>query len=162
MQPCTVTKMASTTTTPAVGSTSTRPTSRSASKESKSMNTPSDLTIVIPAKNEAKLIPTLLNSLAKQDYPKMPNTRVLVADANSSDGTPGVVMSFSDRLKVEVLRGGMPSVGRNSGARLAETRYLLFLDADIELASDSLIRRAVEAARQSDLECLTTNIVCRD
>ncbi len=29
------------------------------------MNTSSDLTIVIPAKNEAKLIPHLLNSLAQ-------------------------------------------------------------------------------------------------
>ena len=98
------------------------------------MNTSSDLTIVIPAKNEAKLIPTLLNSLARQDYPQMRNTRVLVADANSTDGTPEIVLGFRDRLKVEVIPGGMPSVGRNSGARQADTKYVLFLDADIELA----------------------------
>jgi glycosyltransferase involved in cell wall biosynthesis len=48
------------------------------------MNTKSDLTIVIPAKNEAKLIPRLLNSLANQDYPEMPNTKILVADARST------------------------------------------------------------------------------
>ncbi|HWZ82768.1 MAG TPA: glycosyltransferase [Terriglobales bacterium] len=117
---------------------------------------------MIPAKNEAKLIPTLLNSLARQDYPKMPNTRVLVADANSTDGMPEIVLSFRDRLKVEVIPGGLPSVGRNNGARLADTKYVLFLDADIELASDSLIRRATGAAQEKDLECLTTNILCRD
>ncbi len=88
--------------------------------------TTSDLTIVIPAKNESRLIPNLLNSLARQDYSKMANTRVLVADANSTDGTPEVVMSFRDRLKVEVVPGGMPSVGRNIGARLADTKYVLF------------------------------------
>ena len=126
------------------------------------MNTPSELTIVIPAKNEAKLIPTLLSSLARQDYPQMPNTRVLVADANSTDGTPEIVLSFRDRMRVEVVPGGMPSVGRNNGARLADTKYVLFLDADIELASDSLIRRALEDARAKDLECLTTNILCRE
>jgi glycosyltransferase involved in cell wall biosynthesis len=92
----------------------------------------------------------------------MPNTRVLVADANSTDGTPEIVLSFRDRLKVEVIPGGMPSVGRNNGARQADTKYVLFLDADIELASDSLIRRAVETAQERDLECLTTNVLCRD
>ena len=125
------------------------------------MNTSSDLTIVIPAKNEAKLIPRLLTSLTRQDYPKMPNTRVLVADANSTDGTPEAVLAFHDRLKVEVVPGGLPSVGRNNGARMADTRYVLFLDADIEPASDSLLRDAVEAAQEKDLHCVTTNILCR-
>jgi glycosyltransferase involved in cell wall biosynthesis len=126
------------------------------------MNTASELTIVIPAKNEAKLIPRLLTSLLNQDYPKTPNTRVLVADANSADGTPEIVMSFRDRLKVSVIPGGLPSVGRNAGAALADTRYILFIDADVEPASPSLIRRAVELAQRRDLHCVTTNIICRD
>jgi len=125
------------------------------------MNTSSDLTIVIPAKDEARLIPNLLNSLTRQDYSKMASTRVLVADAGSTDGTPDIVLRFRDRLRVEVVPGGMPSVGRNNGARLADTKYVLFLDADIELATDSLIREAVEAALSKDVQCLTTNIFCR-
>jgi len=107
------------------------------------MNTPSELTIVIPAKNEAKLIPRLLTSLLNQDYQKMRNTKVLVADASSTDGTPDIVMSFRDRLDVRVIPGGLPSVGRNAGAALADTRYILFIDADIEPASPSLIQRAI-------------------
>ncbi len=126
------------------------------------MNTASDLTIVIPAKNEAKLIPGLLNSLANQDYSKMRNTRVLVADANSTDGTREIVESFSDRLNVGVIGGGLPSIGRNAGAALADTPYVLFLDADIELASNSLIRNAIELAKNKHLQCVTTNIICRD
>jgi glycosyltransferase involved in cell wall biosynthesis len=125
------------------------------------MNTKSDLTIVIPAKNESKLIPNLLNSLANQDYSKMRNTRVLVADANSTDGTPELVMSFRDRLQVEVIRGGMPSVGRNLGAAQADTKYVLFMDADIEPADRSLIRKTVELAEKKHLHCVTTNILCR-
>lgn len=92
----------------------------------------------------------------------MANTRVLVADAGSTDGTPDIVLSFRDRLNVEIVPGGMPSVGRNNGARLADTKYILFLDADIELASNSLVRQAVEAAEKKGLQCLTTNILCRD
>src|SRR5437764_11930807 len=129
---------------------------------STSMNTANELTIVIPAKNEAKLIPRLLTSLTNQDYSKMSSTRVLVADANSTDGTPDIVMSFRDRLNVSVIRGGMPSVGRNQGAVQAVTPYVLFLDADIELADQSLVRRCMEKARSKQLHCVTTNILCKD
>ena len=126
------------------------------------MNTKSELTIVIPAKNEAQLIPRLLTSLTKQDYSKMSSTKVLVADANSTDATREMVLSFRDRLNVGVIRGGMPSVGRNRGAAQAESQYVLFLDADIELADTSLLRRCMERAQGKDLHCLTTNILCRE
>jgi glycosyltransferase involved in cell wall biosynthesis len=126
------------------------------------MSTASELTIVIPAKNEAKLIPSLLLSLGTQDYSKMPNTKVLVADAGSTDGTAEIALAFRDRLDVRVIRGGMPAVGRNRGAALADTPYVLFLDADIEMAHRSVIRRALELAQQKQLHCVTTNIVCRD
>ena len=92
----------------------------------------------------------------------MSSTKVLVADANSTDGTPGIVLGFRDRLEVSLIPGGMPAVGRNRGAALADTPYVLFIDADIEMAHPSLIRRALELARQKQLHCVTTNIVCRD
>src|SRR6201993_2693452 len=136
-------------------------------QEYKSMNSTnlvsknSELTIVIPAKNEAKLIPRLLTSLTTQDYSKMSSTKVLVADANSTDGTPEIVMSFRDRLNVGVIRGGMPSYGRNQGAAQAVTPYVLFLDADIELADNSLVRRCMEKAQATQLHCVTTNLLCR-
>lgn len=126
------------------------------------MTTTSELTIVIPAKNEAKLIPNLLHSLATQDYSKMSSTNVLVADANSTDGTPDIVLGFRDRLNLSVIAGGMPAVGRNRGAALARSTYVLFLDADIEMRHPSVVRRAVELAQQKQLHCVTTNIVCRE
>ncbi len=91
----------------------------------------------------------------------MSSTKVLVADANSTDGTPEVVLGFGDRLNVSVIRGGMPSVGRNLGAAQAESDYVLFLDADIELAHPGVLRRAVELAQRKKLHCVTTNILCQ-
>ena len=91
----------------------------------------------------------------------MPSTRVLVADANSTDGTPEVVLSFRDRLNVSVIPGGMPSAGRNQGAAQADTPFVLFIDADIELAEPWLIRRCVERAQRKNLHCVT-NILCRE
>jgi len=92
----------------------------------------------------------------------MSSTRVLVADANSTDGTPDVVMGFRGRLNVSLIRGGIPAMGRNQGAAQADTPYILFLDADIELADRSLLRRCVEKAQRQGLHCVTTNIVCKD
>ncbi|HEV8524857.1 MAG TPA: glycosyltransferase [Terriglobales bacterium] len=120
-----------------------------------------ELTIVIPAKNEARLIPHLLVSLAQQDYPAMKITKVVVADAASTDGTPEIVLGFRDRLNVQVVPGGYPSTGRNAGARLAFSEYLLFIDADIELPDRTLVRRALELMRRKRLHCVTANIRCR-
>ncbi|HEX4488704.1 MAG TPA: glycosyltransferase family A protein [Terriglobales bacterium] len=117
---------------------------------------------MIPAKNEATLIPRLLKSLVSQDYSGMSNTRVLVADAGSTDATVETVISFRDRLQVQVIPGGLPAMGRNAGAALAQTAYVLFLDADVELVSDTLVRRALQSAKDNDLHYVTTNIVCRD
>ena len=46
------------------------------------MNTMSELTIVVPAKNEAQLIWNLLTSLTLEDYEAMSSTKVYLADAN--------------------------------------------------------------------------------
>jgi glycosyltransferase involved in cell wall biosynthesis len=121
-----------------------------------------ELTIVIPAKNEVKMLPKLLASLCMQDYEGMAETRILVADADSTDGTVEVALTFRDRLNVEVIPGGLPSVGRNAGARLATTKFVLFLDADVELMEPTLLRRALWTMRRRNLHLVTTDIACRE
>src|SRR5260370_15737793 len=123
-------------------------------KEWSSMNTsPSPLTIVVPARNESKLLPNLLESLCRQDYRQMRYTKVCVADACSTDGSPDLAMGFAGRLNIEVITGGLPSVGRNAGARRASTPYLLFIDADMELKDPTLIYRAIELMQSRNLHC---------
>jgi glycosyltransferase involved in cell wall biosynthesis len=90
----------------------------------------------------------------------MRSTKVFLADAGSTDGTPELALSFSGRLNIEVIAGGLPSVGRNAGARRADTPYVLFLDADMELKDPTLIRRAMALAERRKLQCVTTNIWC--
>jgi len=121
----------------------------------------SELTIVIPAKNEVTMLPRLLASLARQDFEDISRTRILVADAGSTDGTVEAALSFRDRLMVQVIPGGLPSVGRNAGAKLARTKYVLFLDADVELADVTLLRRAMGTMRRRNLHLCTVSIGCR-
>ena len=124
------------------------------------MNTMNELTIVIPAKNEARLLPRLLSSLVLQDYPPISSTKVYLADAGSTDGTPEIARGYAEWLDMEVIPGGLPAVGRNNGARRARTPYVLFIDADIELADSTLVRRAVALMKRRNLHCVTTNIAC--
>src|SRR5437588_10379667 len=80
------------------------------------MNTMNELTIVIPAKNEARLLPRLLNSLVLQDYPPISRTKVYLADAGSTDGTPEIARGYAEGLAMEVIPGGLPL-----GARITAT-----------------------------------------
>jgi len=126
------------------------------------MSTRPELCLVIPAKNEANNLPTLLTCLSKQDYPHLAHTKVFVADADSTDGTQEIARSFSDRLNIHVIQGGTPSVGRNCGVRASDSEMVLFLDADVELRDPTLIRRAVGRMRSRRLHCLTVDIKCKD
>jgi glycosyltransferase involved in cell wall biosynthesis len=120
----------------------------------------SELTIVIPAKNEAKYIGTMLESLICQDYPAMADTRILVADAQSTDGTRAVVESFRNRLNLEIIEGGLPSVGRNRGAELADTPYVLFADADI-FVRPYLVGRSLDYMKRQGFHAVTANVLCK-
>jgi glycosyltransferase involved in cell wall biosynthesis len=107
-------------------------------------------------------LPVLLESLCRQDYPLLPHTKVFVADAGSTDGTQDLALAFRGRLDIEVIPGGLPSVGRNAGARRTETPYVLFIDADMELKDPSLLRRTMDLAERRHLHCVTTNIWCSE
>jgi glycosyltransferase involved in cell wall biosynthesis len=121
-----------------------------------------ELTIIIPAKNEETNIPRLMESILKQDYDKIRQTKVILGDANSTDKTREIFLAYGDRIPVEVTPGGLPSISRNAGAKLAKTRYLLFCDADIQLVEPDIIRLGLEKMKAKNLHCLTAKLYCQD
>jgi glycosyltransferase involved in cell wall biosynthesis len=116
------------------------------------------VTVVIPAKNEEKLISRLIASLAHQTYRI---DKIYLADANSTDETVEIAKKYASvyGLKLEVIPGGLPSMGRNAGAALATSQYLLFIDADVELATSRLIEQAAARIEQG-LYLVTTDLKC--
>jgi glycosyltransferase involved in cell wall biosynthesis len=96
------------------------------------MNKPPQVSVVIPAYNEASYIDRLLNALAKQ---KKSDFEVIVSDARSKDGTKEIVESFKDKLDVKFIEAppNGPAFGRNQGAKHAKGDWLLFLDADDDI-----------------------------
>jgi hopene-associated glycosyltransferase HpnB len=113
--------------------------------------------VVVPARDEAAVLPASLPSLLAQDYPG--RAEVFLVDDGSSDGTGDLARELSRRsggLPLTVDRPGEPPAGWTGklwavrhGIALARARdpgYLLLTDADIAHAPDSL-RLLVAAAR---------------
>jgi len=102
------------------------------------------ISIIIPTLNEEKYLPRLLESIKNQDYPG--EIEIIVADARSKDKTREIAQSFGCR----VVEGGLLSLGRNEGAKVARGELLLFSDSDVVLPKDFLTK-AVKAFRDHNL-----------
>jgi len=118
------------------------------------------VTIVIPAKNEEHYIGKLLESIRDQDYQNIKDVPIFVADAESTDKTCAIVRKFQNVLNIEIIPGGSVVVGRNNGAEKANTKYVLFIDADVELRDRTIIRRTVEKMEKKKLHCVGAYIKC--
>jgi hopene-associated glycosyltransferase HpnB len=111
------------------------------------------ITAVIPARNEAEVLPGSLPSLLSQDYPGP--LRVVVVDDDSSDDTARVAAELgrnSGRDLVVISARPTPPgwAGKvwamSEGMRAAgHAEYLLFTDADIGYAPGTLTRLASAA-----------------
>ncbi|MER0444202.1 glycosyltransferase [Streptomyces sp. Edi4] len=116
-----------------------------------------DVAVVVPARDEAQVLPLSLPSLLTQDYPG--RAEIFLVDDGSSDGTGTLARALAERhggLPLNVVSPGEPEAGWTGklwalrhGMALARQRgpeYLLLTDADIAHAPDSL-RELVAAAR---------------
>lgn len=94
------------------------------------------ISVLVPARNEARRIEECLHSLCRQDYP---NYEVLVLDDESTDATPAILermrTHYPERLRI--LRGApLPSgwIGKSWAcwqlAQAARGEWFLFVDAD--------------------------------
>jgi len=92
------------------------------------------LSIVIPALNEEKYLPRLLESIKKQNFS---DYEIIVCDGGSSDETLAVAAAAGCRT-VKYDEHRHPSWQRNKGAEIAQGEILLFLDADIVLQDNFL------------------------
>ena len=101
------------------------------------------LTIIIPCKNEEAYIIKTLESIERQKYSE--GLRVIIADANSTDSTRSLINDFAknSKLSIEIIDGGPVAVGRNTGANLATTNWLLFIDADTQLLNPETLVNCV-------------------
>ena len=114
------------------------------------MNKPT-LSIIIITKNEEEHLPVLLKSIKGQT--RQPD-EIIVADAESTDKTRQIARKFGCR----VVKGGLPSVGRNLGAAAAKSDYVLFFDADVQLLDKKFLEVAMREVVKRNLDFATFDV----
>lgn len=110
-----------------------------------------NVSIVIPTYNEEKTLPRLLKSIKMQ---RGVNYEVIVADSNSKDNTKEIASKF----RAKVVRGGLPAIGKNRGARKIKYNLILFLDADTKLPKNFLKEVLIEF-RERKLDVASVHLV---
>jgi hopene-associated glycosyltransferase HpnB len=121
--------------------------------------------VVVPARDEAEVLPASLPSLLAQKYPG--RAEIFLVDDGSSDGTGALALELADRhggLPLTVGSPGEPPPGWTGKlwavrhgialARAREPEYLLLTDADIAHEPDSL-RELVAAARTGGFDVVS-------
>jgi len=117
------------------------------------------ISVLIPARNEEAVLGRLLDSLEKQDYPDF---EVIICDDHSSDNTEEILnwIAGEDERFHWFLGEKLPSdwLGKNFAchqlAQKASGKYLIFLDADVELSSNA-ITKAVAFFQEKELSLLS-------
>jgi hopene-associated glycosyltransferase HpnB len=134
---------------------------------------------VVPARDEATMLPYSLSTLLEQDYPG--RLRIHLVDDASSDGTAEVAAKIAQEVaarrgsarELVVVHSDGPPAGwagkvaaMNRGVQAirepgeGEPTYLLFTDADIAHSADS-VRRLVGFARNRRLDLVSLMALLR-
>jgi hopene-associated glycosyltransferase HpnB len=129
-----------------------------------------DVVAVVPARNEAEMLPVTLPALLGQDYPGV--LAVIVVDDGSSDGTGEVAAGIAAKAgrPLRVVSGTPPPDGERwagkvwamaQGLRAAgPSDYVVFTDADIAWETH-MLRRLVTAAVGDDRDLVSQMALLR-
>ena len=130
-----------------------------------------DVVAVVPARNEAAMLPVTLPALLGQDYPGV--LAVIVVDDGSSDGTGEAAAGIAAKAgrPLRVISGTPPPDGERwagkvwamaQGLRAAgPSDYVVFTDADIAWEAPDTLRRLVAAAEGDDRDLVSQMALLR-
>lgn len=94
------------------------------------------ITVIIPLYNKESIIQETINSVLNQ---KFTDFELIVVNDGSTDKSIDLISSITDpRIKIFNKENGGVSSARNFGAKLANSKFLFFLDADDQITSDCL------------------------
>jgi ABC-type multidrug transport system fused ATPase/permease subunit len=119
------------------------------------------VSVIVAARNEEERIGQCVESLLRQKYPQL---EIIVVDDNSTDGTPEILASLSNRggERLRVIRLDAPVEGwlgkcfaLQQGARLATGDFILFTDADVIFEPPAISKAvALAMSEQADMVCV--------
>ena len=133
-----------------------------------------ELTIIIPTFNEENNIAKCLEALSKIKMP-CKSLRILVVDDSSIDKTFSIAKNYISKfsrknINLEVIPSGSRPNGENwvgknwpcyIGSQKVSSKWLLFIDADVEVGSDCIFNALFESESECiDLLSLAPKVNC--
>ena len=132
-----------------------------------------DVVTIVPARNEAAMLPVTLPTLLGQDYPGA--LTVLVVDDGSTDGTGDAAARIAGSARGHRAPRVIPGVPPPAGERWAgkvwamaqglsaagASDYVLFTDADIAWETPDTLRHLVAAAEGDDRDLVSQMALLR-
>ncbi|MFF2081301.1 glycosyltransferase family 2 protein [Kitasatospora sp. NPDC058162] len=115
------------------------------------------VSVVIPARNTAYALPTVLDALGAQQHAA--EVEVILVDDASTDATFDIARrhpAVTTEVRLTERRGS--AAARNAGARLAQAPTVLFVDADMVLPSHVIADVAARAADDTVLTGFRHNV----
>jgi O-antigen biosynthesis protein len=105
------------------------------------------VSVIVPCHDAEAFVAETLDSVLGQTHPRV---ETIVVDDASTDGSPGVLARYADRVRVvRMAANGGAARARNRGAALAGGEFLMFLDSDDLLSADA-VEGLVEALADGD------------
>jgi len=101
------------------------------------------VSVIIPTKNSSRVLERCLKSIKNQTYK---NIEIIVVDNNSTDNTKEIARKYTDKV---FNVGPERTAQKNFGIKVANGKYLLFIDSDMELSKD-VIKECVELSEKDD------------
>jgi glycosyltransferase involved in cell wall biosynthesis len=90
------------------------------------------LSIIIATFNEEIALPKLLDSLLFQIDTDITSIPIIIADNDSTDNTLKIIETYKKKeLDIKLVKGGHCAEAKNNGAQVADSEYILLLDADV-------------------------------
>jgi biofilm PGA synthesis N-glycosyltransferase PgaC len=116
------------------------------------------LTVIIPAYNEAASVSETVRSVLEQTTPP---ARVIVVDDRSTDETADLARRAGAEVVCPAANTGSKAGAQNLALRLVDTRYCMAIDGDTTLAPDAVERLLAPLHADADLAAACGFVVPR-
>jgi glycosyltransferase involved in cell wall biosynthesis len=114
---------------------------------SSNLLTMSKITVIIPSFNCERYIRQTLDSVLAQTHPDL---EVLVIDDGSTDGTPAIIESYGEPVRLVLRKNGGVCRARNAGITMARGDFICLLDHDDYWYPDKLARQVQALCERPD------------